>query len=162
MFVKTGTSRNFRDNWAIGYTDNYIIWVWVGNKDASNMKWVSGASWAWEVFRNIVYYLEPDDVEQKPNVGYAGLHTLREKYLEITSPLQNSVYTIDKQKSLETQSIKIEFSTNYDYDKVFYIVDNEILKSEFWQLKIGIHKIQLKLMKNWSIIETKETSIKVE
>jgi penicillin-binding protein 1C len=32
VFVKTGTSRNFRDNWAVGYTDHYIIGVWTGNK----------------------------------------------------------------------------------------------------------------------------------
>lgn len=159
VFVKTGTSRNFRDNWAMWYTDNYIIWVWVGNKDASNMKWVSGASWAWEVFRNIVYYLEPDDVEQKPKEENK---EVLEKYLEITSPLQNSIYTIDKQKPLNSQSIKIEFSTNYDYDKIFYIVDDEILKNEFWNIKLWFHKIQVKLMKNWSIIETKETNIKVE
>jgi membrane carboxypeptidase/penicillin-binding protein PbpC len=25
VFVKTGTSRNFKDNWSIGYTDKYII-----------------------------------------------------------------------------------------------------------------------------------------
>ena len=29
VFVKTGTSRNFRDNWSIGFTDNYIVGVWV-------------------------------------------------------------------------------------------------------------------------------------
>jgi len=29
--VKTGTSKDFRDNWAIGYTPNYTVGVWVGN-----------------------------------------------------------------------------------------------------------------------------------
>lgn len=159
VFVKTGTSRNFRDNWAIGYTDNYIIWVWVGNKDASNMKWVSGASWAWEIFRDIVYYLEPNDVEREiPKETWEKI----EKYLEITSPLENSVYQIDKNKSLDYQHIKIEFSTNYDYDKVFYIVDDEILKNEFWQIKTGNHKLQIKLMKDWKIINSVNRTIKVE
>lgn len=41
VFVKTGTSRNFRDNYAIGYTNHYLIAVWSGNKDGSNMKGVS-------------------------------------------------------------------------------------------------------------------------
>jgi hypothetical protein len=36
------------------------------------------------------------------------------------------------------------------------------LENEFWKIKSGTHKIQVKIMKNWSIIETKETSIKVE
>ena len=74
----------------------------------------------------------------------------------------DSVYSINKQKPLENQSIKIEFSTNYDYDKVFYIVDTEILKTEFWNIKYWNHKLQIKLMKNWEIIETKETNIEVK
>jgi hypothetical protein len=76
------------------------------------------------------------------------IRSLQEKYLEITSPLQNSVYSIDKQKPLDSQSIKIEFSTNYDYDKVFYIINDEILENEFWKIKSGTHKIQVKIMKN--------------
>ncbi len=50
VFVKTGTSRNFRDNYAIGFTREYMIAVWTGNKDGSNMRGVSGASGAGEIF----------------------------------------------------------------------------------------------------------------
>lgn len=35
--VKTGTSDNKRDNWTIGYTDNRVVTVWVGNNDNSPM-----------------------------------------------------------------------------------------------------------------------------
>jgi len=28
IFVKTGTSRNFKDNWAVGFDDRYLIGVW--------------------------------------------------------------------------------------------------------------------------------------
>lgn len=38
VFVKTGTSRNFRDNYAIGFSENYLIGVWTGNKDGTNMR----------------------------------------------------------------------------------------------------------------------------
>lgn len=38
--VKTGTSDNKRDNWTIGYTDNYVVTAWVGNNDNS---WMSQA-----------------------------------------------------------------------------------------------------------------------
>lgn len=41
VFVKTGTSRNFRDNWAIGFSEKYLIGVWTGNKNAENMYGVS-------------------------------------------------------------------------------------------------------------------------
>lgn len=49
--VKTGTTNDRRDNWAIGWTPNVIVGVWVGNNDNSPMKavasGVSGASPIW-------------------------------------------------------------------------------------------------------------------
>jgi penicillin-binding protein 1C len=39
--VKTGTSTDFRDNWAISYHPHAIIGVWVGNSDGSPMEDVS-------------------------------------------------------------------------------------------------------------------------
>jgi penicillin-binding protein 1C len=44
--VKTGTSTDFRDNWAISYSNDAIIGVWVGNSDGSSMGDVSGVSGA--------------------------------------------------------------------------------------------------------------------
>jgi len=29
--AKTGTTRNFRDNWTLGYTPDFVVGVWVGN-----------------------------------------------------------------------------------------------------------------------------------
>jgi len=33
--VKTGTSKDMRDNWCVGYSDRYTVGVWVGNFSAS-------------------------------------------------------------------------------------------------------------------------------
>ncbi len=41
LAVKTGTSTDFRDNWAIGYTPDIIIGVWVGNTNHESMDDVS-------------------------------------------------------------------------------------------------------------------------
>jgi len=50
--VKTGTSNDLRDNWTIGYTENYLVAVWVGNNDNSPMSSVAsgitGASPIWQ------------------------------------------------------------------------------------------------------------------
>lgn len=46
LAVKTGTSTDFRDNWAVAYDEHIIIGVWVGNSDGSSMNdvsWVTGA-----------------------------------------------------------------------------------------------------------------------
>ncbi len=43
---KTGTSTDFRDNWAIGYTPEFTVGVWVGNFDGRPMIGVSGVTGA--------------------------------------------------------------------------------------------------------------------
>lgn len=49
--VKTGTTNNLRDNWTIGYTQDRVVAVWVGNNDNSPMSYVAsgitGASPIW-------------------------------------------------------------------------------------------------------------------
>ncbi len=44
--VKTGTSKDMRDNWCIGFSDRYTVGVWVGNFDGEPMRNVSGVSGA--------------------------------------------------------------------------------------------------------------------
>ncbi|HEV2303864.1 MAG TPA: PBP1A family penicillin-binding protein [Stellaceae bacterium] len=41
-YGKTGTTNDYRDAWFVGFTDDYIIGVWVGNDDDSPMKGVVG------------------------------------------------------------------------------------------------------------------------
>ncbi len=56
--VKTGTSKNFRDNWAVGYTPKYTVGVWVGNFDGRPMLNVSGVTGCGPLFRDIMLFLE--------------------------------------------------------------------------------------------------------
>jgi penicillin-binding protein 1C len=44
--VKTGTSKDMRDNWCVGYSDKYTVGVWVGNFNGQSMWDVSGVSGA--------------------------------------------------------------------------------------------------------------------
>lgn len=147
VFFKTWTSRNFRDNWTVGFTDNYIIWVWVGNKDASNMKWVSWATWAWEIFGRIVRYLE------KTNTTQDSINTTKntKQFVKITTPLNWQRYKIDNFTSLDKQKVKLEFSTNIDYDKYFWFVDNKKNENDFYNLSKWNHSIILELMRDWII-----------
>jgi penicillin-binding protein 1C len=54
---KTGTSSDFRDNWAFGYTPEFTVGIWVGNFDGSPMKHVSGVTGAAPLLHNVVDYL---------------------------------------------------------------------------------------------------------
>lgn len=42
MAWKTGTSFGFRDAWAVGYTPDYVIGVWVGNAEGSGRPGLTG------------------------------------------------------------------------------------------------------------------------
>ena len=55
--VKTGTSKDYRDNWAVGYTPKHTVAVWVGNFDGSPMRKVSGVSGAGPLFHSIMLAL---------------------------------------------------------------------------------------------------------
>lgn len=127
VFVKTWTSRNFRDNWSIWYTSDFIIWVWVGNKDGSEMKWVSGATWAGDIFRKIVYAL--DTRENQSNI--VNLEKEQKQYVKIISPLDKSVFTYNPSIPKIAQDIKLEISSNIDYDKKLWFLNEKQLENDF-------------------------------
>ena len=51
---KTGTSQNNRDAWFVGFTDNYVAAVWVGNDDNSPMKGIGGSGLPAEIWKKIM------------------------------------------------------------------------------------------------------------
>jgi penicillin-binding protein 1C len=55
--VKTGTSKDMRDNWTVGFTSRYTVGVWVGNADGTPMWDVSGVTGAAPIWAAIVGYL---------------------------------------------------------------------------------------------------------
>lgn len=52
--VKTGTSKDMRDNWCVGWSSRYTVGVWVGNSNGSAMQQVSGVSGAAPVWRDVM------------------------------------------------------------------------------------------------------------
>lgn len=52
--VKTGTTRDFRDNWAFGYTPDFALGVWVGNANNRPMEGVSGITGAVPMWADVM------------------------------------------------------------------------------------------------------------
>ncbi|MEJ2088449.1 MAG: transglycosylase domain-containing protein, partial [Gammaproteobacteria bacterium] len=42
--VKTGTSSDYRDSWAVGFDDRFVVGVWMGNLDQTPMREVTGST----------------------------------------------------------------------------------------------------------------------
>lgn len=52
--LKTGTSRDFRDSWMVGYTPDFLVGVWIGNPNNEPMKEVSGQTGAGKIWAEIM------------------------------------------------------------------------------------------------------------
>ena len=157
VFVKTWTSRNFRDNWTMWFTENYLIWVWVWNKDWTYMKWVSGSTGAWQIFKEIVNELEKNNTKNKVIMYEKNA----EDYLEIISPLNESIYKIDKTKPDDIQEIKLEFKTNIDYDNFKWFINWNEYKKDFLSISEWNKDIELKLYIDWKIISSQKSNINI-
>ena len=65
--VKTGTTNDKRDNWAVGGNPQVVVGTWVGNNDNSSMKQVaSGVSGASPIWRKILL----KSLDGKPNATF--------------------------------------------------------------------------------------------
>ncbi len=101
--IKTGTSTFYRDLWAVGYTPDYTVAVWVGNFDGSPTNNLSGSSAAVPIFADIMTWLyrqsdptpfrRPKGIEHVTVCGYSGMkpspycdHTVEELFIAGTEP----------------------------------------------------------------------------
>ncbi|MGH8529006.1 MAG: penicillin-binding protein 1C [Nevskiales bacterium] len=73
--AKTGTSKDMRDNWCLGFTPRYTVGVWVGNFEGDSMKQVSGISGAAPAWLAIMDYLHHDQTHPAPTAPAGMLNT---------------------------------------------------------------------------------------
>jgi penicillin-binding protein 1C len=83
--VKTGTSTDMRDNWALGFSARYTVGVWVGNFSGEPMHDVSGITGAAPVWREIMDFLHEGDAPE-PAAAPAGLVRARIRYADGIEP----------------------------------------------------------------------------
>jgi penicillin-binding protein 1A len=84
--AKTGTSTDFRDNWTVGYTSDFVVGVWAGNNDNSPMVDVTGIDGAGPIWHETLLLAEngrpirplqgqPPAGVVKQTVAYPGMTT---------------------------------------------------------------------------------------
>ena len=80
--VKTGTSKDMRDNWAVGWSERYTVGVWVGNASGAAMHNVSGSSGAAPIWADIMAGLHARTPSRAP-VSPKGLVRNRVEFLQV-------------------------------------------------------------------------------
>ncbi len=64
--VKTGTSKDMRDSWCVGFSARYTVGVWVGNAAGDPMRQVSGARGAAPVWAEVMGWLHAGAPSRAP------------------------------------------------------------------------------------------------
>ena len=93
--VKTGTSKDMRDNWCVGFSRRYTVGVWVGNASGDPMRNVSGVTGAAPVWLDVMRWLHRDGAAPAPpppaGVVAALVDGRREWFLAGTEPVATTV-----------------------------------------------------------------------
>ncbi len=109
--VKTGTTTNYRDNWTLGYTPDYVVGVWAGNSDNSQMIGSSGVTGAAPIWHDVMetihagkperWFPQPPGLEQHEICALSGLlpgpacaDRVREWFLVGTAPTQPDTWHV--------------------------------------------------------------------
>ena len=155
--VKTGTSKDMRDNWCIGYNHKYTVGVWVGNFSGEPMWNVSGVTGAAPAWRDIMNRLSEGEilVEQtkhpkSENVFIKSDIQNKTSLMRITYPANHTIIAVDPDIPENNQAIYFESSKT---DKSVYWVLNgkkleEVKGMYLWHPKTGKYKLSIKNKKD--------------
>ncbi len=84
--VKTGTSKDLRDNWCLGFSSRYTVGVWVGNASGAPMHAVSGIAGAAPVWQAVMAALHAREPSVAPSPPPGLVSQAGEWYLPGTAP----------------------------------------------------------------------------
>jgi penicillin-binding protein 1C len=127
--VKTGTSKDMRDNWCIGFTDRYTVGVWVGNASGAPMHAVSGVSGAAPLWQALVRRLHAGSPSHA-GVPPAGVERIGVRYETAVEPPREEWFLAGTGAALQRAGTQREGSRRYGIasprDGSRYAVDPDI------------------------------------
>ncbi len=152
--VKTGTTDQKKDNWAVGYTPSVVVGVWVGNNNNSDMSptiasGVTGASPIWNKIMTAALqgkqnepFIKPDDVIQADVDGlmtgkpHNGSPTRKEYFIAGTEPKsESSAYQHQKVCKTNPHRLANDNEDNEEKD-VIVLQENDPTGANKWQTGI--------------------------
>lgn len=127
--VKTGTSKDMRDNWAIGYSPRYTVGAWVGNASGAAMWDVSGTSGAAPVWLDVMNFLYTRDQQNghdqdwKAQTPPEGITASNIHYLPAIEPSRTEWFVDGTQQSTIRISNKAKNNHTVDENAITQILE---------------------------------------
>jgi len=118
--VKTGTSKDMRDNWCIGYSQKYTVGVWVGNFSGAPMWNVTGITGAAPVWLDIMNYLHRENPGRPPRPP-AGVLARKIEFQEGTEPGRVEFFLKNTEPAgPANEKGAFSFAETYDLPQIIY------------------------------------------
>ena len=190
--VKTGTSSDHMDTWAIGYNHRYMLGIWMGNLDRTATVELTGASGPAFVLRNVFAHL---DNTEAPRPLYLSRKLIRrqvclpaqgarrcrdewflEKHLARTvpdnreeapfvrSPSAGLKIAIDPRIPQDLQWFRFELNRD-GLDPVTWWVDDQAVgegSTHLWRLESGSHSVRAEISHGNHTVSTQSVTFTVQ
>ena len=170
--VKTGTSKDMRDNWCVGFSRRYTVGVWVGNFSGEPMRDVSGVTGAAPIWADVMSWLHRDLPSHAPapppgvvpaEVGFADAaepprrewflsgteppraDALRARMPRIVAPADGSIIAIDP--DIPSARQRVAFEVESADSTLRWVLDDvdfgSAARPVLWQPAAGRHRLAL-------------------
>jgi len=138
--VKTGTSKDMRDNWCIGYSQEFTVGVWVGNSSGKPMWQVSGVSGAAPIWRKLMDHLSRGYAAAPFLVGTRPSDKIFDpgSFGRILYPVAGAVLALDPDIPEANQRIAFESSGGGTL-----MLNGSPIVDSLWKPKKGRHHLKL-------------------
>jgi penicillin-binding protein 1C len=168
--VKTGTSKDMRDNWCIGFSRRFTVGVWVGNFSGEAMWDISGLTGAAPVWLEIMNRLHSEGAagEDNPPAGLlqcaarvgSGPRSLRDEWFlpgtepigaepvlrqgrpRIVYPPDGAVLAMDP--DIPSGAERVFFTASGDPTALRWFLNGRGLNRADWTLEPGKHRLEIR------------------
>lgn len=112
--IKTGTTNDNRDSWAIGYTPQIVTGVWVGNNNNHSMNDITGSTGAAPIWHALMEYVHTRDA--LPRLEWPRPASVVERVVCQTSgllptrwcPQVRELFFVDRGLGIDTQPVQAD------------------------------------------------------
>jgi penicillin-binding protein 1C len=152
--VKTGTSKDMRDNWCIGYSSRYVVGVWVGNFSGSPMHDVSGVSGAAPLWAKIMALLHDQETSVMPSrIAAFEIPRIQPRKIDPATRIQRILYPVNEaifafDPGIPVSRQKIHFrATRKDADFRWFLNGeglSDLGSPQLWTVRRGKYQLQIR------------------